>query len=169
MQFPQGKPPIGIIFDSAMGSRIDDVLAMALMYGLDGKNEARVVSVSVSRSNVNSAAFSEAIGRFYAGAVSGDFGAVGTFELVTNALLPAQHQQVQFGPLVGGPEERLGGLCNTQDLLKRKTFPTGAVVRVRQQVGQAAQTHQGMQQSCIAEVDLGRLDLPFAQIFMPGL
>ena len=77
MQFPQGKPPIGIIFDSAMGSRIDDVLAMALMYGLDGKNEARVVSVSVSRSNVNSAAFSEAIGRFYAGAVSGDFGAVG--------------------------------------------------------------------------------------------
>ena len=77
MQFPQGKPPIGIIFDSAMGSRIDDVLAIALMYGLDGKNEARVVSVSVSRSNVNSAAFTEAIGRFYAGAVSGDFGAVG--------------------------------------------------------------------------------------------
>ncbi len=77
MQFPQGKPPVGIIFDSAMGSRIDDVLAIALMYGLDGKNEARVVSVSVSRSNVNSAAFTEAIGRFYAGAVSGDFGAVG--------------------------------------------------------------------------------------------
>ena len=77
MQFPQGKPPVGIIFDSAMGSRIDDALAMALMYGLDGKNEARVVSVSSSRSNVSSAALCEAIGRFYAGAASGDFGFVG--------------------------------------------------------------------------------------------
>ncbi len=77
MQFPQGKPPVGIIFDSAMGSRIDDALAMALIYGLDSKNEARMVSVSVSRSNISSASFSEAIGRFYAGAVSGDFGAIG--------------------------------------------------------------------------------------------
>ncbi len=78
MQFPgQGKPPAGIIFDSAMGSRIDDALAMALLYGLDGKNEARVISVSVSKSNLHSAAFSEVIGRFYAGAVSGAFGAFG--------------------------------------------------------------------------------------------
>ena len=78
MQFPgQGKPPVGVIFDSAMGSRIDDALAMAVLYGLDGKNEARVVSVSVSKSNVNSAAFSEVIGGFYAGAVSGAFGAFG--------------------------------------------------------------------------------------------
>jgi hypothetical protein len=77
MQFPQGRPPVGIIFDSAMGSRIDDVLAMALMYGLDSKNETRVVSVSSSRSNVSSAAMCESIGRFYAGAASGDFGFIG--------------------------------------------------------------------------------------------
>jgi inosine-uridine nucleoside N-ribohydrolase len=78
MQFPgQGKTPLGVIFDSAMGSRIDDALALALLYGLDGKTEARVASVSVSVPSLKSAAFCETIGRFYAGAVSGAFGAMG--------------------------------------------------------------------------------------------
>src|SRR4030081_1803958 len=78
MQFPgQGKPPVGIIFDSDMGNRIDDALALALLYGFDGKNEARVVSVSVSKPNLKAAAFCETIGRFYAGTVSGAFGGFG--------------------------------------------------------------------------------------------
>jgi inosine-uridine nucleoside N-ribohydrolase len=78
MQFPgQGKPAVGIVFDSDMGNRIDTALAMALLYGLDGKNESRVVSVSVSKSNLKSAALCEAIGRFYAGAVNGGFAAFG--------------------------------------------------------------------------------------------
>ncbi len=66
-----------MIFDSDMGNRVDTALAMAIMYGLDGKNEARVVSVSVSKSNLKSAALSEVIGRFYAGAVNGGFASVG--------------------------------------------------------------------------------------------
>jgi inosine-uridine nucleoside N-ribohydrolase len=78
MQFPgQGKPPVGIIFDSDMGNSIDDGLALALLYGFEGKNEARVVSVSVSKPNLKAAAFCETIGRFYAGAVSGAFGGFG--------------------------------------------------------------------------------------------
>ena len=78
MQFPgQGKPPVAIVFDSAMGERIDDALALALLYGFDGKNEARLISVSVSRSNLASAAFCDAVGHFYAGAVSGAFGGSG--------------------------------------------------------------------------------------------
>jgi hypothetical protein len=77
MQFPgQAKPPAGIIFDSAM-SRIDDALALALLYGFDGKNEARVISVSVSRPDLRAAAFCDAVGRFYAGSVSGAFGGFG--------------------------------------------------------------------------------------------
>jgi hypothetical protein len=36
-----------------------------------------VVSVSVTKSNLKAAAFCEAVGRFYAGAVSGAFSAVG--------------------------------------------------------------------------------------------
>ena len=78
MQFRGGgKPPVGIIFDTDMGNSIDDALAMALLYGLDGKGEARVVSVSVSNPNQKAAALAEVIGRFYAGAVSGAFGAFG--------------------------------------------------------------------------------------------
>jgi len=77
MQFAgQGKPPLGIIFDSDMGS-IDDALALALLYGFDGKNEARVVSISVSKPNLKAAAFCETVGRFYAGTVSSGFGGFG--------------------------------------------------------------------------------------------
>ena len=67
MQFPGAlaKPAVGIIFDCDMGNRIDDVLALALLYGLDGRNEARVVSVSLTKSNLKAAALADAMIRFY--------------------------------------------------------------------------------------------------------
>ncbi|HKC85589.1 MAG TPA: hypothetical protein VKG02_06415, partial [Blastocatellia bacterium] len=64
----QEKPPVGIIFDCGLGNSIDEVLALALLYGLDGKNEARVISLSVSKPNLKAAAMCEAIARFYGGA-----------------------------------------------------------------------------------------------------
>ena len=67
---PQVKPPLGVIFDCDLGNSIDDALAMALLYGFDGKNEARAVSMSISKPNLKAAAFCDAIGRFYAGEVS---------------------------------------------------------------------------------------------------
>src|SRR5262245_2635395 len=73
----QEKPPVGIIFDCGLGASIDEALALALLYGLDGKNETRVISLSVSKPNLKAAAFCEAIARFYGGASSGAFGAVG--------------------------------------------------------------------------------------------
>lgn len=73
----QAKRPTAIIFDSAMGQRPDDPLALALLYGLDGKNEARVAAISVSKSNLNSAALTETIGRFYSGTVSAAFMSAG--------------------------------------------------------------------------------------------
>ena len=67
MQFRgAAKPPTGVVFDSDMGSRIDTALALAMLYGFDGKNEVRVVCVSISRTNVKAAAFCDAVGRFYA-------------------------------------------------------------------------------------------------------
>jgi hypothetical protein len=67
MQFPRaGKPPQGVVFDSDMGSRIETALALAMLYGFDGKNEARVVCVTVSKTNLKSAAFCDAVARFYA-------------------------------------------------------------------------------------------------------
>ncbi len=73
----QEKQPVGIIIDSSLGNSIDEVLALALLYGFDGKQEARVVALSVSKPNLKAAAFCEAIGHFYAGAANGGFGAVG--------------------------------------------------------------------------------------------
>ena len=72
MQFPgaQGKPAVGIVFDCDLGNRIDDVLALALLFGLDGRNEARVVSLSVSKANVKAAALCDAIAKFYTGGFS---------------------------------------------------------------------------------------------------
>jgi hypothetical protein len=71
MQFPgQGKPAPGVIFDTTMGRSIDEALALALLYGLDGKNEARLMSVSISNPDLKAAAFCDAVARFYAGATS---------------------------------------------------------------------------------------------------
>ena len=71
MQFPiPAKPPVGIVFDSAMG-RIDDVLALAMLHGFDGKDQARIAAVCVSRADLQAAQFCDALGRFYASATSG--------------------------------------------------------------------------------------------------
>jgi inosine-uridine nucleoside N-ribohydrolase len=77
MQLGQGRPPVGIIYDSDLGNRIDGVLALATLYGLDGKNECRVISITISKPSLQAAAFGEVIGRFYSGAVSGAFNAAG--------------------------------------------------------------------------------------------
>ncbi len=77
MQFIGSKPSVGVLFDGALGYRLDAVLGLAVLYGLDAKNECRVVALSVPSNNLHAAAFTEILGRFYAGAVSGSFGAVG--------------------------------------------------------------------------------------------
>lgn len=72
--FDKGKPPVGVLLDCNMGHGIGDALALALLYGLEAKTEARVVSVSVSNSNLNAAAYVDAVMRFYANApASGPF------------------------------------------------------------------------------------------------
>ncbi len=78
MQAPAAaKPAVGVVFDSAMGENIGEALALALLYGLDGKQECRVVGMAVSKSNLESVGFCEAMARFYAGAVSGAYASTG--------------------------------------------------------------------------------------------
>jgi hypothetical protein len=67
------KPAVGIVFDTAL-SRVDDALAMALLFGFDGRKDVRVVSVSTSSSNLKAAIYCDVVGQFYAGAVSGAIG-----------------------------------------------------------------------------------------------
>src|SRR4051794_36798535 len=68
MQFQgQGKPPIGVVFDSDFGNGIDDVLALAMLYGFEGKGEARLISTSTTKSSLRAAAFCDALAKFYSG------------------------------------------------------------------------------------------------------
>src|SRR5437868_12955851 len=73
----QVVPPVGIIFDSDFGNKIDDVLALALLYALDGRNECRAVATTISKPNLKSAALCDAVSRFYAGEVSAAIFAAG--------------------------------------------------------------------------------------------
>lgn len=75
MQFPTtGKPSLGVIYDSSLGTNADESLTLALLYGLDGKNDCRVIALSTTRDNLNGAKLCDVIGRFLAGRISGFFG-----------------------------------------------------------------------------------------------
>lgn len=69
--FAQGRPPVGVVFDSYMGRAIDDALALALLNGLAGKDEARIACLSVSNPSLKAAAFCDIVERFYASATTG--------------------------------------------------------------------------------------------------
>src|SRR3954469_10868688 len=71
MQRMQAKPPLGVVFDTHLGRTIDDVLALALLHGADGKNESRVLSVSLTNSSLRAAAFCDALGRLSLNAIWG--------------------------------------------------------------------------------------------------
>jgi inosine-uridine nucleoside N-ribohydrolase len=62
----QTRPAPGIIFDADLGNGIESVLALAILYGLDTKNDIRAVCLSVSRNDLGAAAFAEAVAKFYA-------------------------------------------------------------------------------------------------------
>jgi hypothetical protein len=63
-------PRLGIIFDSGM-TGIDEVLTLALLCGFQGLQEARLASISLSRSDLKAAAFCDSVVRFYGRAAGG--------------------------------------------------------------------------------------------------
>ncbi len=66
MQFAKGKPSAGAFFDSDFAT-IDSLLAVALLFGLQGKNDCRVAILTLSRPNLAIAGFADAVERFYKG------------------------------------------------------------------------------------------------------
>jgi hypothetical protein len=66
MQFLRPKPPAGAFFDSGFAT-IDDLLSVALLYGLQGKNDCRVAILTMSRPDLATAGFVDAVERFYHG------------------------------------------------------------------------------------------------------
>lgn len=71
--FDRGKPPVGVVFSTGMGGGPDDVLALAVLHGLEGKNEARMAAIAVSRPNLHAAALCDVIRQFYLSANTGPF------------------------------------------------------------------------------------------------
>jgi len=59
------RPPLGVVIDGDPGNRADAWLAVALLDGLSAKNEARRVSLSVSRPSLNAARFADVVAEFY--------------------------------------------------------------------------------------------------------
>lgn len=77
MQFQgQGKPSVGIVFDGDLGNTIDDALALAMLFGFQGKSESRVLSVSTTKSSLNAAIFGDVLVRFYTGEPGAFAGAI---------------------------------------------------------------------------------------------
>ena len=64
MQPPGQKAPLAVIYDSSFEA-IDQVLALAMLFGFESMREAKVASLSVSRYYLNAAAFCDAVARFY--------------------------------------------------------------------------------------------------------
>jgi len=66
MQFGRGKPQVGAFYDSDFAT-IDQILAIGLMNGLQGKNDLRVAIVTMSRPNLQVTGYVDAIERYYRG------------------------------------------------------------------------------------------------------
>jgi mono/diheme cytochrome c family protein len=67
------KPPLGVIFDTSLEGDIDQVLALAMLFGFEGTRQIRVHSLSTSRFNIRTARFLDLIARFFGGEQAGDF------------------------------------------------------------------------------------------------
>ena len=65
------RPPVGVAFDGDLGTRIDAVLALAMLNGLAVKGAVRRIALSVSRPSLKAAQFADAISSFYAGRAAG--------------------------------------------------------------------------------------------------
>jgi hypothetical protein len=68
------KPPTGITFDTNFGASIDSVLTIALLRAMSSKGQCRVISVSVTNSNLKAAQAEEAVSDFYSPAAPGGRG-----------------------------------------------------------------------------------------------
>jgi hypothetical protein len=61
----KARPPVGVAFDGDLTTRPDAVLALALLNGLTAKQEARRISLSVSRPSLTAARLADVIAEFY--------------------------------------------------------------------------------------------------------
>src|SRR3990170_6308643 len=75
MQFSRrGLPaPLGVLFDSSLDGGIDQILALAMLFGFAAQQQLRIPSLTTSRFNLQNAAFLDVVARFFAAELAGDF------------------------------------------------------------------------------------------------
>ena len=75
MQFPRrGQPaPLGVLYDSSLDGGIDQVLALAMLFGFAALQQVRIPSLTTSRFTLQNAAFLDVVARFFAADLAGDF------------------------------------------------------------------------------------------------
>jgi hypothetical protein len=112
MQFQQGKPAVGVVYDCDMGT-IDDALALAMLFGLQGKGTLRVISVSVSKPNLKAAEYCDVLTRFYNGEPGGFFGP-SPIGMALAAKLDSETAMVS-APLAGKYSRGIAKLNDTAD------------------------------------------------------
>jgi hypothetical protein len=76
MQLPRrGQPaPLGVLYDSSLDGGIDQILALAMLFGFAALQQLRIPSLTTSRFSLQNAAFLDAVARFFAADLAGDFG-----------------------------------------------------------------------------------------------
>jgi hypothetical protein len=67
---------VGVVYDADLGNTIDTALALAMLFGFQGKNEDRVISVSTTKSSLKAAVFADVLVRFYTGEPNGFAGPI---------------------------------------------------------------------------------------------
>ena len=60
----QGKQPLGVLYNTSV-SRPDAVLALALLYGYEGKREARMTAIAVNDAGLEAAIFCDIVVQYY--------------------------------------------------------------------------------------------------------
>ncbi len=66
MQFNFAKPALGVVYNTTM-SRPDAALALAMLYGFEGRKEARVGALALTHASLGAAKFCDIVNRFYNG------------------------------------------------------------------------------------------------------
>src|SRR5688500_1028493 len=61
----QRKPALGVVFDTDL-TELDQVLALALLFGFEGQRSVRLAGPSTSRFNMPNAASLDGLARFFA-------------------------------------------------------------------------------------------------------
>lgn len=67
---PEKQEPLAIVLDCEFGGSLDNALTLASLYGLSMQEEpeSKFLAVSLTRSDLEAAAFCDAVGRFYSSA-----------------------------------------------------------------------------------------------------